>query len=173
MYIPKSKQIVGGKIAGKLFDLKTGFRYTGPYVQDFKGNFYKGTVINKNSEALEFIPDDLKSKNPLGIFSVFRKPTASDYKKGIFIRYFVKDARSGRVVEIDKKQYLEQRNEAKLYRRTLKIAWYITGNVEDTVINGYVYPGTKAKNLDVIDKAEKELPGIGDQVLKNPAEFVK
>ena len=74
---------------------------------------------------------------------------------------------------MDKSQYLEQKKSGKLYRRVLRIQWYITGNPEDQTINGYLYPGTKKKNQDVINQAEKILPGIQDQVLTDSAQFVK
>ena len=44
---------------------------------------------------------------------------------------------------------------------------------EDQIIGDYLYPGTKAKNQDVINKAEKILPGIGAQILKDPSQFVR
>ena len=100
-------------------------------------------------------------------------PSSADYTKGTFIRYFVKDSRLNRVVEVDKPKYVEQRKSGKLYRRTLKIMWYITGDPEDQTIKGYVYPGLKKKNQDVIDKAEQILSGIGKQVLTDTSQFVK
>lgn len=173
MYIPKIKQIVGGKIPGKLIDPKTGLRFGGKFVQDFKGNFFKGEKITSKSEPLKFVPDSKAEEETLGLRTIFRQPTSADYAKGTFDRFFVKDGPSGRVVEVDKSQYLEQKKSGKLYRRVLRIQWYITGNPEDQTINGYLYPGTKRKNQDVINQAEKMLPGIQDQVLTDPAQFVK
>lgn len=173
MYIPKIKQIIGGKIPGKLIDPKTGLRFGGKFVQDFKGNFFKGEKITTKSQPLEFIPDKKEQEISLGLTTVFRQPSSADYTKGTFDRFFVKDGPSGRVVEVDKSQYLEQKKSGKLYRRVLRIQWYITGNPEDQTINGYLYPGIKRKNQDVINQAEKILPGIKDQVLSDPAQFVK
>ena len=173
MYIPKIKQIVGGKIPGKLIDLKTGLRFGGKFVQDFKGNFFKGEKITSKSEPLKFVPDSKAEEETLGLRTIFRQPSSADYAKGTFDRFFVKDGPSGRVVEVDKSQYLEQKKSGKLYRRVLRIQWYINGNPEDQTINGYLYPGTKRKNQDVINQAEKILPGIQDQVLTDPAQFVK
>jgi len=173
MYIPKIKQIIGGKIPGKLIDPKTGLRFAGKFVQDFKGNFFKGEKITSKSQPLEFIPDVKQQEISLGLTTAYRQPSSADYAKGTFDRFFVKDGPSGRVVEVDKSQYLEQKESGKLYRRVLRIQWYITGNPEDQTINGYLYPGTKRKNEDVINQAEKILPGIKDQVLTDPAQFVK
>ena len=83
------------------------------------------------------------------------------------------DSRSRRIVETDKKAYLAEKKDSKRYRKVMKLIWYIKGNPEDQVINGYVYPGVKTKNADVAKKADKVLPGISSQVLSNTAQFVK
>lgn len=172
-FIPKIKQIIGGKIPGILKDPISGLKYNGPFVQDFLGNFFKGTKITKDSKPLEFVPNEQLAQETLGLVNEYRTPSPKEYEKGEFIRYFVKDGRSGIVVEVGKDQYLRERRRNKLYRRTLKVLWYVTGEPEDQVINGYLYPGTKAKNQDVINQAEKELSGIGEQILKDPSQFVR
>jgi len=173
MYLPKFRQIVGGKIPGKLIDPKTGLNYLGAFVQDFKGNFFKGDSITSKSKPLEFIPDEEIAKQALGFENIYVSPSSDDVRNGYMFRYFVKDLRSGKIVEVDKEVYSAQRKQNKLYRRTLKIQWYIVGNFEDETINGYIYPGIKSKNLDVIDQAETALPGITAQHLKDPAQFVR
>jgi hypothetical protein len=173
MYIPKIKQKIGGKIAGKLIDPKTGLKFNGKFVMDFLGKFYKGEQITSKSEPLTFVPDIQAEEGVLGFHTVYREPSTKDYEKGLFERFFVKDGPTGKVVEVDKSQYLEQKNSGKLYRRVLRIEWYVTGEPEDQIINGYLYPGTKRKNKDVIAQAEKILPGIKDQILKDPSQFVK
>jgi len=172
-FIPKIKQIIGGKIPGILKDPKTGLTFNGPFVQDFLGNFFKGTKITKDSKPLEFVPNEQAAQQTLGLTNEYRQPTPSDYSKGLFVRYFVKDGRSGIVVEVGKEQYLRERKQNKLYRRTLKVQWYVTGELEDKVINGYIYPGIRAKNQDVINQAEEALSGISDKLLKHPTQFVR
>lgn len=172
MYLPKSKQKAGGKPPGKLVDPKTGLAFLGAFVKDHLGNFFKGSKITSKSQPLELIPED--TEDPKSTFvNVKRTPSEKDYTKGSFTRFFAKDGRTGKVVELDKEKYLDQRKQGKLYRRTLKIEWYVTGDPEDQIINGYLYPGTKAKNQDVINQAEKILPGIGEQILKDPSQFVR
>lgn len=172
MYIPKIKQLVGGKINGFLKDPASGLKFNGSFVRDFKGNFFKGIKITSKSKPLEFVKD-----GDVSVDDVFRNvhtsPTSNDYSKGTFVRYFARDTRDGKVVELDKISYLKIQKEKKLYRKTLKILWNITGNPEDQIINGYMYPGTKAKNEDVAKKADKLLPGIKVQHLSNYAEFVR
>jgi|TARA_R110000822_G_scaffold58694_2_gene146708 hypothetical protein len=170
-YLPKIKQLVGGKLNGILKDPSTGLKFAGSFVRDFKGNFFKGKSVRPDSKPLEFVPDGKVSTDKL-FRNVAVSPTGADYTKGVFIRYFARDTRDGKVVELDKISYLKIQKEKKLYRKTLKIQWNIKGNPEDEVINNYLYPGVKAKNADVAKKAEKLLPGITSQQLNNYSKFV-
>jgi hypothetical protein len=176
MYIPKSKQKQGGKPEGNLIDPKTGLKFAGKFVQDYLGNFFKGDKVTSKSVPLELVPfSDATEAAKFGVdfVSSYVSPPASAYDKGTYPRFFAKDSRTGKVIEMTKERYDAEKKEKKLYRRTLRIEWYVTGNPEDEIINGYLYPGTKAKNQDVINQAEQILPGIGEQILKDPAQFVK
>jgi len=175
MYLPKVRQIVGGKIPGILKDPATGLKFNGKFVRDFLGNFFKGDKITSESKPLELVPftEEQAERSNSDFYSDFVTPNEAQYEKGAFPRYFVKDGRTGKIIEVDQDKYNTQKKENKLYRRVLRIEWYITGNPEDQIINGYLYPGTKAKNQDVINQAEKILPGIGEQILKDPGQFVR
>lgn len=176
MYLPKSKIKPGGKINGSLIDPKTGLNYVGKFIQDFLGRFYKGSEITKDTQQLEFIPSSevAEAGNYEGaVEHKYAQPTEKDYAKGSFARYFVKDSRDGRIVEQDETGYKLHKKERKPYRRVLLIEWYITGSAEDQIMKGYLYPGTKSKNADVIKQAEEILPGISAQILKDPGQFVK
>ena len=175
MYLPKSKQKKGGKPEGKLIDPKTGLQFAGKFVMDFLGNFFKGDKITSKSEPLEFVPFTAAEAgtSETSFVSVYNPPSEKDFAKGTYPRFFVKDARNSKIIELDKNRYDLMRREDKRYRKVLRIEWYITGNPEDEMINGYLYPGTKRKNQDVINQAEKILPGIGEQILKDPAQFVR
>ena len=173
MYIPKIKQVTGPKIAGFLKDKATGLKFNGSFVKDFRGKFFKGSELTKDSEELEFVPDGSSISEDEFFKNVYRTPSSTDYSKGVFLRYFARDRRDGKIVELDKVNYLRILNEKKIYRKTLKLEWFITGNPEDEIINGYIYPGTKAKNIDVAKKAEKELPGITSQHLSDYGQFVR
>lgn len=172
MFVPKIRTKIGGKLAGKLLDPKTKRLFTGKFVKDFKGNFFKGERITRNSEPLEFIPDNTQIEASTGLKHTYITPSSSDYTNGFIIRYFIKDAPTKKIFEVTKQDYLLERKAKKVYRKTLKIQWFIKGPAEDTIIDGYLYPGTKAKNQDIINKAEKELPGISAQLLKDPGQFV-
>lgn len=176
MYLPKSKQKSGGTPDGNLVDPATGAKYLGKFVQDFLGNFFKGDKITSESKPLELIPfsdhsESGKYKNTLVM--TYPKPSQSDYDKGSIERFFAKDSRNGKIVELNKTRYLDIKKEGKNIYRILKIEWYITGSKEDTIVNGYLYPGTASKNQDVINQAEKIIPGIGKQILKDPTQFIR
>lgn len=171
MYIPKIKLKIGGKIPGKLLDPKSGRQFLGKFVQDHTGKFFKGERVTSESEELEFVPDAAKPSEALGFKHMYVSPTSQDYSKGIFIRYFLKDARIDRVIEVDRKNYLLEVKAKKNYRKTLKLQWFIKGPVEDQKVGEYLYPGASSKNQDVINQSEKVLPGISS-LLKDTKQFV-
>lgn len=176
-YLPKHKQKAKEELKGILQDLKSGASYNGPFIRDFLDNFTKGNKYSSKAEPLNFVPtwNELESDTDGGvpIATVFRQPSEIDYQKGTFKRYFVKQSNTGKITEIDSNGYKALKKEGKLTRRVILIEWYVTGNPDDEIIDGYLYPGTKAKNQDVIDQAEKLLPGIGEQILKDPSQFVR
>jgi hypothetical protein len=173
MYLPKTKYKAAAAKAGSFIDKLNGNQYTGPVIQDFLGRFFKGKTPSDNGGELEY-QDSVDSPQGETMFvSKFPKPAADNYAKGVFPRYFCKDSRTNKIIELDTDGYKKFKSESKLYRRTLRIEWYVTGNPEDQIINGYLYPGTKTKNQDVINQAEEILPGIGKQILKDPGQFVK
>ena len=176
-YLPKHKQKAKDKLGGILKDLKSGATYNGPFIKDFLGNFIKGNTYKAKAEPLQFVPTwtELESDSIEGVNVVrkFTEPSPADYQKGTFKRFFAKQANNGKITEIDGETYKALKKEGKLTIRVIQIEWYVTGNPEDEIIDGYLYPGTKAKNQDVIDQAEKLLPGIGDQILKDPSQFVR
>ena len=147
--------------------------FNGKFVKDFKGNFFKGEYITSKSEPLEFIPDSRAQEELTGLKQVYVTPNASDYKNGFIIRYFVKDAPTKKVFEVSKETYIKEKKAKKNYRKVLKIKWNINGPADDTIVNGYIYPGASTRNADVVFQAEKELPGIGTQLLKDTKQFVK
>lgn len=177
-YVPKHKQEEVKATAEQFINAATGLPHIGPVIKDFLGNFFKGSS-----------PADIKPENALaqrdateadaelyaqemGVKPFYPKPSPKDLEKGAIKRFFVKDGRSGKIVEINNTDFKSQKAQKKLYKKVLRIEWYITGEPEDKIINGYKYPGTKSKNQDVINQAEKILPGIGKQILKDPGQFI-
>jgi hypothetical protein len=174
MYIPKVKCKVGGKIDGFLIDPKTGRRFLGDFVQDYKGNFYKGTTVNSTSEVLKFEKKVTENKNKVeGLRFIYRKPAEKDYKAGFFTRYFIRDETSNKVVEVNRAKYIEIRKSNTRIYSTVKLDWLITGESDDTYIDGYKVSGLATLNSEIIQEKSKELKGLDTQVLKDPLEFVR
>lgn len=172
MYLPESKYKKTTGVGKNLLDTTTGRIYTGPVIQDYLGNYLKGDNPYTAEDVL--IPTFRSSsirETPIQFYYI--QPTEQDYQVGSFIRYFVKDSRDGKIVELNYNAYLNELENIKPYRKAIKIEWYISGELEDKKIGNYIYPGIKSKNLDVIKQAELELPGIGEQILKDPGQFVK
>ncbi len=172
-FIPKVKTKVGGKVPGKLIDKETGRQYLGEFIQDYKGNFYKGTNITSSSEKLLLQKPKPKTTTVEGLRFIYTKPTEKDYAKGTFKRYFVRDVTINKVVEVDKKKYLEYTKLNKPYYITYELDWNITGIKKDYFIDNKKVSGVESKNKELTTEAEKNIPGISSQILKDPAQFVR
>ena len=171
MYLPKSKYKKEDGAGKQLLDV-TGAVVVGPILTDFLGRVFKGSNPVTATEQLTSV-DTSQEQEDSPFRNYYVSPTQKDYLQGKFVRYFAKDSRLGKIVELTKEAYLKERRDNKLYRRTLRLEWYITGPVEDVKINGYYSYGARTKNQNVIDQAEKTLSGIGEQLLKDPTQFVK
>lgn len=170
--IPKHKQVINPVIDGILVNPTTKVVYRGPYVRDYRQRYYEGTEASFNDKLLEFIPNN-PDTSAEELDNAHRMPTEADYDRGVFERFFVKDRRNNKIVEIDKDRFTKERTAKKIYRVTYKLNWIIKGRIDDyTFDNGYSYPGVASRNKELIRIAEKVVPGIGQQVLFNPKQFV-
>lgn len=173
MYLPKTKYKKGVAKAGEYMDLKTGKPYIGTVVETYNKEVYPGSIPSEIGPLL--VPTNTGNENPTiqGVIPFRPTPTETDYVTGSFTRYFCKDLRTGKVVEIGKDNYkallLEQRKTLKF----ISINWLIRGKEEDTVVGKYLYPGIRSHNTDTINQAEEELPGIKTQVLTDPIQYLK
>ena len=172
MYLPKFKFLKDVAKPGA-FTNPDGSSFAGGLIKDFLGRAFKGS----SPAGLDAKKDQLIDLNKLTeadkqFVSQINKPFSKDYSKGSFSRFFVKDSRNEKIIEVKRGSYREEKDANKLYRRILRIEWYVTGPLEDQLINGFLYPGTKSKNQDVINQAELILPGIGAQILRDPGQFV-
>mgnify|MGYP003148433971 FL=1 len=172
MYLPKFKFLKDVAKPGA-FSLPGGGSFAGGLIKDFLGRAFKGSSpAGLDAEKDQLI--DLGTTAPVDkqFVTQLNPPNSKDYAKGSFARFFIKDSRNDKIIEVKKDSYRAEKDEGKLYRRILRIEWYVTGPLKDQLINGYLHPGTESKNQDVINQAEKILPGIGAQILKDPGQFV-
>lgn len=171
-FIPKHKTIIGGKVPGRLIDEKTGRAYLGEFVQDYKGNFYKGTRITRSSEKLILEKPEQDKKEIEGLRFDYRRPKSKDYELGYFKRYFIKDKSTGKVVEVGRKKYVEYEKLKNPIFVSYILDWVIQGPVEDYYVNDMKVLGASSKNTKLLQEAEKIIPGLSVQVLKDTSEFV-
>ena len=174
MYLPKSKYKVLNKVDGKLIDPATGAEYTGTFIKDYRNNYYKGPVLKRTPEVLEFIPNNIPLPISEIVFSNdYVEPTDKDYKNKFYFRYFIQDTRNKKIVEVTNDKFIQNNRNPVLYKKALRVQWELGQPLEDTVYKGYRYEGTRSKNTKTIERAEEILPGIKEQHLSDPAQFVE
>ena len=93
-------------------------------------------------------------------------------KTGMIPRYFVQNVSHKKIFEIDKQQYDAYQTKLidnNLYRTT-KLTWYISGNINDEIVDTVLKTGVKSKNQRAIKFAQQSIPGISAR-LTNLLEF--
>lgn len=88
--------------------------------------------------------------------------------RGYIHRYFVRFISDRNIIEIDEEQY--KIFEKDPYYESVKLLWFITGNVETQLINGVPYKGVRDKNLEIIRMYNQKLPGL-ENILRDPLEL--
>ena len=166
MYLPKFKQKAGGEIEGTLTDPDTGLRYTGAYVRDYKGNYFKGSKITRNSIPLIY---NVPAKPEGKFINQAIYPTDKEIEKGKMKRYFAKDNRNGKIIELTKDSYLAENKKDKLYVNTIKLDWEL--KEEEDTIKGYSNLNSKVKNENTLKELEKQMPGLSLTVKNNTEQF--
>jgi len=169
MYLPKSKytRITVTPNQGAIDS--DGRPYAGPAIKDFLGTIYKGTSPENISGELKF-PEPEPSRD---LTYLYVKPTDQDYEKGEYTRYFVKDLRTGKIYEVDKRRYGVEKSLGLNFIQILKIKGNLAGPLENTLHGGYLFYGTRAMNAKIVEEADKEMAGLKDQILKDPTQFVR
>lgn len=173
MYLPKSKYKVLNKADGKLTDPTTGEEYTGTFIKDYEGNYYKGSILKKSPDVLEFTPN--KINKPISeelFFNNYVPPTEEDYNNKFYFRYFIQDTRDKKIVEVSKSSFSKTNLSPTLYKKPLRVEWKLGEPLEDTTYSGFKYEGNRTKNINTTKRAEEILPGITEQHLSDPAQFV-
>ena len=173
MYRPKGK-ISKPKYSNGTFEKPDGTPYVGFYFEDSAGNQYTGKSPGKNSIPL-IDTTDTEGINftPTPGFNFFSSevvfPTEEDYENGFFIRYFLQDSRSSKIIEVGKNKYNSFRRKG--YINSVTIEWLLTTPIENVEKGPYVYFGSKAKNKETVEKQEN-IPNLSSYI-KNFAQFIK
>ena len=105
MWLPAFKYIKGLLAQKGQFMLPNGQPYEGAYHKLYNGETYTGDV--PSTDSVRIFEDDSEPHLPVPeyedkLVSQQVYPEVEDYDKGFFLRYFIKDTRNGKIVEVDK-----------------------------------------------------------------------
>lgn len=176
MYLPKSKYkgpFTAADGAKKVLILDTKEVYKGKYFVTYKDELYEGRFPKEAGRQLIFESELLKrekdSKKELKPKPSLVVPTEKDYENKKFKRYFSKDRRSGKIIEINLKEFKNLKKYPSYIG--LELDWWIQGPVEDTLYNNYLYKGAATRNRETVNKYKKSFRGL-DEYLFALDEFV-
>jgi len=159
---PKFTQ--GGK-----YLLPNGKEYVGWYFQTYNEEYYTGKEPGRNNLRLEPIAD-YENTTPRIFTPSIIQPTEFDRKQGYYIRYFLQDKRTKKIVEVKKEKY-DQFVEL-VYISGLELKWILKKPANSIEWYGYHYEGAASKNQKAVEQAEKKFPWIKTQI-KSYDEFVQ
>lgn len=158
--------------------------YIGLYHTYSTGETYSEGVWN-SKKSIKLIPyEDVSSlkyqyKKLNSVNTAYVTPTPYQAENSISInqeqiqRYFLQRKNDlNDIIEIDSTQfdlYANQQIDNNLYT-AIQLTWYITGNTQDTMINGSKQFGIVSKNRNAVVNAERRMPGITSK-LSNLLEF--
>tara|TARA_A100000172_G_scaffold78022_1_gene63080 strand:+ start:103 stop:471 length:369 start_codon:yes stop_codon:yes gene_type:complete len=106
MYIPISKYSKAKYSRGNDFTKSDGTFYVGWYFTDIAGNFFAGKKPSNTSFSLTLANSELTAPIPKMEFTgEYIQPTEADYDNGYFIRFFLQDKRSKKIIEVKKEKF--------------------------------------------------------------------
>ena len=165
MYLPKSKYkgpFTASDGDKKVLVLDTEEVFRGKYFVTYKGKLFEGRFPKEAGRELIFEKTLLKIKAEEKVTptptSSFIVPTEKDYENKKFKRYFSRDKRTGKIVEVNLKEYKNIKNYPSY--TGVEVIWWIEGPALDTKYNGYLYEGAITRNKKALAKAEKTCSGI-------------
>ena len=170
MYLPKSKYKQAKHTRGGEYSLKSDSKpYTGYYFETYENRFFTGkTPTSKSVELIANSGDEPPVVVKFNQDNVV--PTPEDRNKGRYIRYFLKDTRTSRIIEVYKSKFYEL--STKTYIHGISLSWTIKGPAEDINIKNYIYEGAINKNKKSVEKQDNLVPGLKDYI-KDYGEFVE
>ena len=148
--------------------------YRGDYIVTYKNQYFAGKTPQEAKEQLilksKYDEEQANKDKHKGPQQTFIEPSEADYKNKYFDRYFAKDLRSKKIVEIT----LKESNRLKKVpgNITVSLQWFLEGPAKDTEYRGYIYYGAETRNKKVVSEATKVMKGL-DTFLKDLGEFVK
>ena len=161
MWLPAFKYIKGLLAQRGSFVMPDGEPYEGSYHKLYNGKTFTGDIPNK--DAIRIYADDSEPHLPEASYEDLLvsepvHPTPEDYDKGFFMRYFIKDHRNAKIVEVKHNTYGKKIEEKFLSGIDLK--WIIDKPIKDIFNQGYLFKGTITRNKENTLKASLILKGL-------------
>lgn len=127
---------------------------------------------NKKNIVYQQLTNDIFSEKYITPKSITIQINKQDISNGFISRYFLKKHNETTIIEINELQYRQWQSnviDSKLYLGT-SLTWFISGNINDERINGYMFEGVATKNKKEIRRAALSLPEIASH-LTNLTEY--
>ena len=165
MYLPKSKYkgpFTAADGAKKVLVLDSKEIYSGKYFVTYKDELYEGRFPKEAGRQLIFesvlLENEKQRSKELKPQPSLVIPTEKDYEGKKFKRYFSRDKRSGKIIELNRKEF----NNLKKYPSYIgmELEWWLEGPVKDTFYNNYLYKGAATRNRETLNKHKKTFKGI-------------
>lgn len=170
MYLPKSKYKKAKYTRGEEFLLPDKKPYTGWCFETYTQTVYTGKSPGNSNIELTRIDADAVSKNELKFLPEIVEESTLDRTKPTFKRYYIKDTRNGRIIEVLKESYYKYTS--KTYIKGIELDWRIQGPIETVFKGKYLYEGAESKNKKTVDGFNNLLSGLSDYI-KDYKEFVE
>ena len=160
-FLPAFKYLKGKFASKGQFMLPNGQPYEGAYHQLYNGETYTGSIPSK--DAIRIFEDDSEPHLPVPeyadkITSEPVYPQPEDYDRGYFLRYFIKDTRNGKIIEV--KKTTSQKKLEKKYLKGITVKWILEKPVKDIFNQGYLFKGAATRNKENTQKANLEIKGL-------------
>ena len=167
MYLPKSKYkgpFTASSGDKKVLVEETKEVYKGQYFITYKDELYEGRFPKEAGRKLIFektlLEKEEAAKQTKAPKAELIVPTEKDYENKKFKRYFSRDKRSGKIIEVGLKEFKNIKNYPSY--TGVELEWWIEGPAQDTEYNGYLYEGAISRNKKAVAKANKTCLGIKD-----------
>ncbi len=172
---------------GKQWMTADRVEYKGPYHKYLTGEVFTGAKWNNKTAQPLFLYESPSKNKEISLYrtlkpkinTLYDEPkstgitiTKTNINSGVVRRYFYKKYDNEKVFETNTTTYKNiQKNfiDKKLYV-TATIDWFITGEKQDTFIQGVYIAGVVTKNSQQIKQVSKTMPGIS-AILTNPLQY--
>ena len=130
------------------------------------------TPENQKNIVYQELTNDAYAGTYVSLKSIPVQIRKQDILNGFISRYFLKKHNESDIIETNQLQYRQWQSnviDSKLYSAT-SLTWFISGNINDERLNGYLIEGVATKNKKEIQRAALSLPQLSSY-LTNLTEY--